>query len=45
MAIMERGYSIVRHAKTGKVIRKAADLRMGDSVLIELWKGKLKARL
>ena len=43
--IMNRGYSIVRNMKTGKVIKKASEVRMGDSLLIELSKGKIKARV
>lgn len=44
-SIMERGYSIVRLAKSGKVIRKASEVRMGDPLLIELSKGKITAKV
>lgn len=44
-SIMERGYSLVRHEKTGKIIRKASDVSMGDQLIIELSKGKIKARV
>jgi exodeoxyribonuclease VII large subunit len=43
--IMSRGYSIVRNLKTKKVVKKAADVRMGDELLIELSKGKIKAKV
>jgi len=44
-AIMDRGYSIVRILKTKKVVKKAADVRMGDELLIELSKGQIKAKV
>lgn len=44
-SIMERGYSIVRHEKSGKVIKKASEVQMGESLLIELHKGKIRARV
>lgn len=44
-AIMDRGYSIVRIEKTRKVVKKAADVQMGDKLLIELSKGRITARV
>lgn len=44
-SIMERGYSLVRIEKTGKLIKKVSDVKMGDMLLIELSKGKLRARV
>jgi len=44
-SIMNRGYSLVRIEKTGKLVKKVADVRMGDMLLIELSKGKLRARV
>jgi len=43
--IMERGYSIVRVLPSRKVVKKAADVRMGDKLLIELAKGKITAKI
>jgi len=45
LTIMERGYSIVRDDKSGKVIRKVSDVKLGDKLLIQLWKGKISARI
>lgn len=45
LTIMERGYSIVRDEKSGRVIRKVSDVKLGDKLLIQLWKGKITARL
>jgi exodeoxyribonuclease VII large subunit len=45
LTIMERGYSIVRDEKSGKVIRKVSDVKLGDKLLIQLWKGKISARI
>jgi exodeoxyribonuclease VII large subunit len=44
-AIMDRGYSIVRILETKKVVKKAADVRMGDKLIIELSKGKITAKV
>lgn len=44
-AIMERGYSIVRVEKTGRVVRKVSDVKMGDKLLIQVWKGKITAKV
>lgn len=44
-AIMERGYSIVRIEKSGHVVKKASDVRMGDKLLIELSKGRITAKV
>jgi exodeoxyribonuclease VII large subunit len=43
--IMERGYSIVRVLKTGKVVKKTSDVQLGDKLLIELSKGWITARI
>ncbi len=45
MAIMERGYSIVRLEKSRSVVKKASDVQMGDKLLIQLWKGQIKAKV
>lgn len=44
-AIMERGYSIVRLEKNFKLVRKAADIQMGDVLIIELYKGSIRAKV
>jgi exodeoxyribonuclease VII large subunit len=44
-AIMERGYSIVRVEKTGRVVRMVSDVKMGDKLLIQVWKGKITAKV
>lgn len=44
-SIMDRGYSLVKVAKTGKIIRKVSDVQMGDRLLIEFSKGKITARV
>jgi len=43
--IMARGYSIVRLAKSGKIVSKVSDVKMGDKLLIELNKGKITAKV
>ncbi|PIR23118.1 MAG: exodeoxyribonuclease VII large subunit [Deltaproteobacteria bacterium CG11_big_fil_rev_8_21_14_0_20_45_16] len=43
--IMERGYSIVRLAKSGRIVTKVSDVKMGDQLLIELNKGKITAKV
>jgi len=43
--IMERGYSIVRVEKSKSVVKKVSDVRMGDRLVIELWKGKITTRV
>lgn len=45
MSIMERGYSIVRLKKNSKIVKKAADVQMGDDLVIQLHKGKISARV
>jgi len=45
LTIMERGYSIVRDEKSGRVIRKVSDVKLGDKLLIQVWKGKITARV
>jgi len=45
LSVMERGYSIVRSERTGQVLRKASDVVMGDKLEIQLWKGKIRARV
>jgi exodeoxyribonuclease VII large subunit len=44
-SIMERGYSLVRIEKTGKIVRKVSEVQMGDRLLVELSKGKITARV
>ncbi|GHU85847.1 exodeoxyribonuclease 7 large subunit [Spirochaetia bacterium] len=39
LAIMERGYSVVVHGKTGKVIRSAAEVKAGDALVIRPLEG------
>ena len=41
MAIMERGFSAVVNAKTGKLIRNAADVKNGERLVIRPLKGKI----
>lgn len=43
--IMDRGYSIVRNAETLRVVKKVADVSMGQKLLIELSKGRITARV
>ena len=43
MAIMERGFSAVVNAKTGKLVRNAADVKNGERLVIRPLKGKINA--
>jgi len=43
--IMERGYSIVRIRRNQKIVKKAADVQMGDELIIQLHKGKITAKV
>jgi len=43
--IMERGYSIVRVKRNQKIVKKAADVQMGDELVIQLHKGKITAKV
>jgi len=45
MTIMERGYSIVRVEKTKKVVKMVSDVQMGDRLVIQVWKGKITAKV
>jgi exodeoxyribonuclease VII large subunit len=42
-AILDRGYSVVFHEKTGKVLRNAADARRGDRLTIRPREGTVQA--
>jgi exodeoxyribonuclease VII large subunit len=42
-ATLSRGYSITRRASDGRVIRRAADIRIGQEVEILLARGQLNA--
>jgi exodeoxyribonuclease VII large subunit len=42
-AIMERGFSVVVHEKTGAVIRRAADVKAGDALVIRPLEGIINA--
>ena len=43
LAVLSRGYAIVKHEEMGKVITTAADVEIGDELDIMLAHGKLKA--
>ncbi|GHT77194.1 exodeoxyribonuclease 7 large subunit [Spirochaetia bacterium] len=45
LSIMERGYSVVIHGKTGKVIRSAAGVKDGDALVIRPLEGLINARV
>jgi exodeoxyribonuclease VII large subunit len=42
-AVMERGFSVVVNASSGKLIRNAADVKPGDRLLIRPRKGTINA--
>jgi len=44
LAVLERGYGIVRR-EDGRVVRRAADVELGDGLEILLAEGRLKARV
>ena len=43
--ILDRGYSIVRNAETGKTIRSFSQVKEGESLLIQPSKGKIEAEV
>ena len=43
LAVLARGYSIVRHADSGGVIRKTDQVEVGDPLQIQLAEGELRA--
>jgi exodeoxyribonuclease VII large subunit len=43
LAVMERGFSMVLNAKTGKVVRYAENVTPGDRLIIRPLKGKIMA--
>jgi exodeoxyribonuclease VII large subunit len=45
LAVLERGYSITQDAKTGKVIRSAANLRSGQAIVTKLAEGSVTSRV
>ncbi|UTC63258.1 exodeoxyribonuclease VII large subunit [Treponema sp. OMZ 787] len=44
-AILDRGYSIVRNAETGKTIRSFSQVKEGEKLLIQPSKGKIEAEV
>lgn len=44
-AILDRGYSIVRNAQTGKTIRSFSQVKEGERLLIQPSKGKIEAEV
>jgi exodeoxyribonuclease VII large subunit len=42
-AVLERGFSVVVNEKTGKLVRRAADARAGDRLLIRPLEGRVTA--
>ena len=45
LAVMERGFAAVFHGETGRLIRRAADVRAGDPLLIRPREGLISARV
>ncbi|MBN2561946.1 MAG: exodeoxyribonuclease VII large subunit [Phycisphaerae bacterium] len=43
--ILGRGFSITRHAKTRKIVRRPADVRVGDRLRTETADGKIASRV
>jgi exodeoxyribonuclease VII large subunit len=43
LAILERGFSVTTNRRTGKVLRRAADVRAGDRLSIRLLEGRVAA--
>ena len=44
-AILERGFSIVTNAQTGRIIRRAADVKAGDLLRIRPMEGEVEAEV
>jgi exodeoxyribonuclease VII large subunit len=44
-AILERGFSVVIHEKTGRVLRRAAEAGLGDPLIIRPLEGIITARI
>ncbi|MDR0553197.1 MAG: exodeoxyribonuclease VII large subunit [Treponema sp.] len=44
LSILERGYSVVVREKTGQVIRRAADVQAGDTLIIRPLEGIIRAK-
>jgi exodeoxyribonuclease VII large subunit len=42
---LKRGYAIVTHKKTGKILRSPDDAKKGDRLMIEVQKGKLESEV
>lgn len=45
LAVLARGYSVTRRAADGKMVRRAADVNVGEEVLVALQQGELTCRV
>jgi exodeoxyribonuclease VII large subunit len=43
LAILERGFSVTTNRRTGKVLRRAGEIRAGDPLCIRLLEGRIAA--
>jgi exodeoxyribonuclease VII large subunit len=45
LAVLARGYTITQDARTGRVIRAASDLRMGQSIVTLFGEGSAESKV
>jgi exodeoxyribonuclease VII large subunit len=45
LAVLGRGYALVRRADDGRIVRSVADVRVGESLELELASGGLAAQV
>jgi exodeoxyribonuclease VII large subunit len=45
LAVLARGYAVATHASTGRVVRRAADVEIGQAVDVRLSEGSLECEV